>query len=51
MDKTQGGWDQGWELGMAGVGESGGGKWRQLQLKNNKKKCGKKKHKNAKNKK
>ena len=27
MDKTKvGGWDQGWEVGMTGVGESGGKK-------------------------
>ena len=36
MDKTKGGWDQGWEVGMAGVGESWG-EWRQLYLNNNKK--------------
>ena len=32
-DKTKGGWDRGWEVGMAGVG----GKWRQLYLNSNKK--------------
>ena len=26
MDKAKGGWDWGWEVGMAGVGGSGGGK-------------------------
>ena len=26
MDKTKGGWNQGREVGMAGVGGSGGGK-------------------------
>ena len=26
MDKTKGEWDQGWEVGMAGVGGSGGRK-------------------------
>ena len=35
MDKTKEGWDQGWEVGMAGVRGSGGGKWRQLYLNNN----------------
>ena len=25
--QNQGGWDQGWEVGMAGVGGRGGGKW------------------------
>ena len=36
MDKTKGGWDQGWEVGMTGVGRSsGGGKWRQWYLNNN----------------
>ena len=25
MNKTKGGWNQGWEVGMAGVGENGGG--------------------------
>ena len=25
MDKAKGGYDQGWEVGMAGVGGSGGG--------------------------
>ena len=25
MDKTKGGWYQGWEVGMAGVGGNGGG--------------------------
>ena len=39
MDKTKGGWDQGWEVGMAGVGGGvEGGNWRQLYLNNNKKK-------------
>ena len=36
MDKAKGGQDQGWEVEMAGVGEMGGGKWRQLYLNNNK---------------
>ena len=36
-EKTKGGQDQGWEVGMAEVGESSGGKWRQLYLNNNKK--------------
>ena len=36
-DKTKWGWDQGWEVGMAGVGGSGERKWRQLYLNNNKK--------------
>ena len=31
MDKAKGRWDQGWEVGIAGVG----GKWRQLYLNNN----------------
>ena len=26
MDKAQGRWDQGWEVGMAGIGGSSGGK-------------------------
>ena len=26
MDKAKGGWDQGWEVGMAGLRGSGGGK-------------------------
>ena len=26
MDKTKGGWDQGWEVKMTGVGVTGGGK-------------------------
>ena len=34
-DKTKEGYNQGWEVGMAGVGRSGGGKWRQLYLNNN----------------
>ena len=37
MDKTKGAWDQGREVGMAGVWGSGGGKCRQLYLNNNKK--------------
>ena len=39
MDKTTVGWDQGWEVGMAGVGGVVGGKWREPDLNNNKKKC------------
>ena len=36
MDKTKvGGWDQGWEVVVAGVGGSDGGKWRHLYLNNN----------------
>ena len=38
MDKTKRGQDQGWEVGMAGVGDrggAGGGEWRQLYLNNN----------------
>ena len=36
MDKAKGGQDQGWKVGMGGVGEEwwGGGKWRQLYLNN-----------------
>ena len=37
MDKTKAGYDQGWEVGMAGVGELLWEKWSQLYLKNNKK--------------
>ena len=37
--KPNGGLDQGWEMGMAGVEGSDGEKWRQLCLNNNKKKC------------
>ena len=37
MDKAKGGQDRGQEVGMAGVGGNGGGKWRQLCLNNNKK--------------
>ena len=36
VDKTKGGQDQGWEVGMAGVGEVVGGKWRRLNLNNKK---------------
>ena len=36
MDRAKGGWDQGWEVGMAGVGGVVGGKWRQLYLNNKK---------------
>ena len=32
MDKTKGGWDQGREVGMAGVGGSGGGKMQTTRL-------------------
>ena len=32
MDKTKGGWNQGREVGMAGVGGAEGGKGRQLYL-------------------
>ena len=35
--KPRGGWDQGWEVGMAGVGSMVGGKWRQVFLNNSKK--------------
>ena len=38
MEKTKGEWDQGREVGMAGVVGSGGGKCRQLYLNNNKNK-------------
>ena len=38
MGKTKGGQDQGWEVGMAGVGGLVGRKWRQLYLNNNKNK-------------
>ena len=37
MDKTKGGQDEGWEVGMTGVGRVVGGKWRQLFLNNSKK--------------
>ena len=37
MDKTKGGWDHGWEVGMAGV-RGVGVEWRQLYLNNDKKK-------------
>ena len=44
MDKTKwGGWDQGREVGVAGVGRVVGGKWRQLYLNNNKNKNKKRK--------
>ena len=36
MDKTKWGWDQGREVGISGIGGSGGGKCRQLYLNNNK---------------
>ena len=35
-DKSKGGWDQGSEVGMAGVGEVVVGKWRQHYLNNKK---------------
>ena len=35
MDKTKGEWDQGKELGMAGVGAVVGGKCKQLYLNSN----------------
>ena len=35
MDKAKGGWDRGWEVGMARV-RGVWGKWRQLYLNNNK---------------
>ena len=35
MDKTKERQDQGWGVGMAGVGGEIGGKWRQLYLNNN----------------
>ena len=41
MDKTKGRQDQGWEVGMSGVGERGGGKMETTVLKKNKK-CEKK---------
>ena len=34
MNKTKGGQNQGWEGGMAGVGVSGGGNWRQMYFNN-----------------
>ena len=34
-DKTKGGWNQGREVGMAGVGGQWAAKWRQLYLNNN----------------
>ena len=37
MDKTKGGYDQGWEVEMAGVGGEVGRKWRQPYFNNNKK--------------
>ena len=43
MDKTKGEQDQGWEVGMAGVGRGMGGEWRHLYLTNNKKKKKRKK--------
>ena len=36
MDKAKGKWNQGREVGMAGMGGMGGGKCRQLYLNNNK---------------
>ena len=36
MDKTKWGWNQGREVGMAGIGEEVGRKDRQLYLNNNK---------------
>ena len=37
MNKTKGGQDKGWEVGMAGVGGGEGGEWRQPYLNKNKK--------------
>ena len=37
MDKTKEGWNQGREVGIAGVGGDVGGKGRKLYLNNNKK--------------
>ena len=37
MDNAKEGQDQGWDVGMAGIGGSGGGKCRQLYLNNSKK--------------
>ena len=39
MDKTNGGQDHGWEVGMAGVGESGGRKMETTVLEQQFKKC------------
>ena len=39
MNKTKGGQNQGWKVGMAGVGGVVEGKWRKLYLSNDLKKC------------
>ena len=37
MDKTKRGWDQWWEVGIAGMAGNGGRKMEKLYLNNNKK--------------